>query len=268
MSSHVLTITSEVLLVLSQITIIGTFFMAMFPYRPYRWANSSKKWEWNRLIICLVTKGDNAEVVYLDSPKTSRSDEVKAVHRAMTSMQSVTNLDKRIEKHLLIDADSSEKFASFHAYNAAMTFVPTSYTPKKAIYKARALEYFRQKQRLTSKDWVLHLDEEALLDDHVVKTCIDFIQGRERESQLTAQGIIMYNAHQYWDNWLLTAADIIRVIDDFGHFQFQLNCWGKAEDGFHGSFLLLNGKVENTITWETDSIVEDMDFGMKVCACF
>jgi hypothetical protein len=127
------------------------------------------------------------------------------------------------------------------------------------------LEYFRQEQRLTSKDWVLHLDEEPLIDNHVVQTCIDFIQGREREMQRAAQEIMLYNAYQYWDNWLLTAADVIRVIDDFGHFQFQLNCLGKALDGFHGSFLLLNGQAENAITWETDSIVEDMYSGLEVC---
>jgi hypothetical protein len=184
----------------------------------------------------------------------------------MASMRSVTDLDNRIEKHLLIEAHSKDKFQSFHEYNVAITSVPASFTPRKATHKARALEYFRQEQHLTSRDWVLHLDEETLIDNHVVQTCIDFIQGREREMQMAAQGIILYNAYQYWDNWLLTAADVIRVIDDFGHFQFQLNCLGKALDGFHGSFLLLNGQAENVITWETDSIVEDMYFGLEVCA--
>ncbi|KAF2844911.1 glycosyltransferase family 2 protein, partial [Plenodomus tracheiphilus IPT5] len=96
--------------------------------------------------------------------------------------------------------------------------------------------------------WVLHLDEETLNDDHVVQTCIDFIERREREMQMAAQGIIMYNAYRYRDSWLLTAADIARVIDDFAHLQVQLNCLGRALDGFHGSFLLLNDYAEKIIT--------------------
>jgi hypothetical protein len=186
-------------------------------------------------------------------------DNVKAVHRAMKSMQHVVDIDDRIQIHLLIEEHSKDDFQVFRDSGASITAVPASYTPMKATHKARALEYF-----LTAEDWVLHLDEETLIDTHVIRTCIDFIERRERKKQMAAQGIIMYNAYKYWDNWLLTAADIIRVIDDFGHFQFQLNCLGKALDGFHGSFLLLNGQAENTVTWETDSVVEDMYFGLTV----
>lgn len=142
--------------------------------------------------------------------------------------------------------------------------MPAVYTPKRATHKARALEYFREQHELTTLDWVLHLDEETMIDLHVIQTCTAFIERRERKMQMAAQGIILYNAYRYCNHWLLTAEDIIRVIDDFGHLQFQLNCLGKALDGFHGSFLLLNGEAENAITWETDSIVEDMYFGLEV----
>jgi hypothetical protein len=182
----------------------------------------------------------------------------------MTSMQRLSHLDGRIQIHLLVEEHSRERFQVFRDRGALITTVPATYTTVKATHKARALEYFRKTQHLTAQDWVLHLDEETLIDSHVAQTCIDFIEHRERENQMAAQGIIMYNAYRYWDNWLLTAADIIRVIDDFGHFQFQLNCLGKALDGFHGSFLLLNGQAENEVTWETDSIVEDMYFGLTV----
>jgi hypothetical protein len=179
-------------------------------------------------------------------------------------MQQVNDLDNRIQVHLLIEEHSRDRFQVFRDRGASITAVPASYTTTRATHKARALEYFRETQLLTVRDWVLHLDEETLIDTHVVQTCMDFIEHRKHKRQMAAQGIIMYNAYRYWDNWLLTAADIIRVIDDFGHFQFQLNCLGQALDGFHGSFLLLNGEAENTITWETDSIVEDMYFGLKV----
>lgn len=179
-------------------------------------------------------------------------------------MTNLADHNNRIEIHFLIEEHSKNMFEIFQNQGVSITTVPTSYTAMKATHKARALEYFRTAQCLTDRDWVLHLDEETLIDAHVVQTCINFIERRACKNMMAAQGIIMYNAYRYWDNWLLTAADIVRVIDDFGHFQFQLNCLGKALDGFHGSFLLLNGEAENAVTWETDSIVEDMYFGLEV----
>lgn len=54
--------------------------------------------------------------------------------------------------------------------------VPSTFKTVQAKYKARALEYFRQSQRLTDQDWILHLDEESKIDYAVVKSCIDFIE--------------------------------------------------------------------------------------------
>jgi hypothetical protein len=203
--------------------------------------------------------------MFMHSSSTKdQSDNLKAVNRALNSMINLADHNNRIEIHFLIEEHSKNMFEIFQNQGVSITTVPASYTTMKATHKARALEYFRTTQCLSDRDWVLHLDEETLIDAHVVQTCMDFIERRDCENMMAAQGIIMYNAHRYWDNWLLTAADIIRVIDDFGHFQFQLNCLGKALDGFHGSFLLLNGEAENAVTWETDSIVEDMYFGLQV----
>lgn len=44
------------------------------------------------------------------------------------------------------------------------------------MYKARALEYFRIRAQLGPEDWVLHLDEETLIDEHCIRACIDFIE--------------------------------------------------------------------------------------------
>lgn len=54
--------------------------------------------------------------------------------------------------------------------------VPEGFVSGKARYKARALEYFRESQVLTKEDWVLHLDEECIIDDHVIQACLDFIE--------------------------------------------------------------------------------------------
>lgn len=54
--------------------------------------------------------------------------------------------------------------------------VPESFITQKARYKARAIDYFRRQSNLTKEDWVLHLDEESILDKHAMKACLDFIE--------------------------------------------------------------------------------------------
>jgi di/tricarboxylate transporter len=59
---HATIITFTALLLLSQFTIVGTSLMAMYPLRPYRWKNGPKLWKFDRLLICLVSKGHNLQV--------------------------------------------------------------------------------------------------------------------------------------------------------------------------------------------------------------
>ena len=76
--------------------------------------------------------------------------------------------------------------------------------------------------------------------------------------------MILYNTHNYWNNYLVTAADIIRVIDDIGRFRFLLDYRHDPFMGLHGSFLLINGAAANCITWDTDCMVEDYWLALEV----
>lgn len=170
----------------------------------------------------------------------------------------------RISFHIVTEEDKLEKFKTRLAgySDVSIVAVPKCFSPSKAKYKARALEYFRISSKLTSADWVLHLDEETFVDAYGLQTCVDLI---ERSSVEFAQGYIFYNHHAYWGNWFLTFGDIIRVTDDLGRYQWQGNCLGKPLFGVHGSFFLTNGEVENTTTWDTDNLVEDYWFAKRVC---
>lgn len=187
----------------------------------------------------------------------------KTVQRTLDTIRAIPQLDARISTHLVTESAAALYFKEVLSPDISITGVPTSFKPPRAKYKARKLEHFRPVQNLNEYDWVLHLDEETMMDAHVLRTCIEFIERRDYEAQKTAQGFILYNAQRYWDNWLLTAADNFRLADDFGHFQFQLKAFGYALDGFHGNFLLVNGEVENIVTWGTGSLVEDMVFGLS-----
>ncbi|KAI8615485.1 glycosyl transferase family group 2-domain-containing protein [Chytriomyces sp. MP71] len=115
--------------------------------------------------------------------------------------------------------------------------------------------------RFTEFDWVLHLDEESVIDDESVKRILEFIF-YEKEYHF-GQGIIFYNQYKYWVNWVFTVADALRVGDDVSRFHLQYTYFHRPVFGAHGSFLLNNGLVENAVTWDLGSLTEDYQFAMK-----
>jgi len=127
----------------------------------------------------------------------------------------------------------------------------------KAKYKARALDYFRYHVSLGSFDWILHMDEESTCDGETLRRCMDFIRYTPHHF---GQGIIMYNGEGYWDNWLFTVADGIRVGDDLARFHLQNTVFKRPIFGVHGSFLMTNGEMENECTWDFGSLAEDFEF--------
>lgn len=190
-----------------------------------------------RFIIVVVTKGSNKEAVY----------------RGWNSMKHLRDPEKGIFLYVLTDEPH------FFPDLACIT-VPRTFTTRLARYKARALEYFRIKMAFDGDDWILHLDEESLIDQSSLHSCINFI---EKTKYSFGQGIILYNQHEYWSRPLMTISDAIRVGDDVGRFHFQYKIIHSPIFGAHGSFLLTNGALENEVTWEIGGMTEDFEFALK-----
>ena len=76
--------------------------------------------------------------------------------------------------------------------------------------------------------------------------------------------MILYNTHNYWHHTLVTAADLMRVIDDLGRFRVLMDYLHDPFCGLHGSFLLVNGAVMKHVTWNTDCLVEDYWLALEV----
>lgn len=177
-------------------------------------------------------------------------------------MLPLLTVDPRVKIVLITDEPKDKLFATLSSSITLVT-TPRSYTPAHAKYKARALEYFRTSSKLASSDWVLHLDEETVIDAHTVRACIQFIQ--EEKQYHLGQGIILYNAHRFWEARLPTIADIPRARDDYGKFFIGPSWVHSPFLGLHGSFLLISGEVQNAIGWDTSSEAEDMWLGIEVC---
>lgn len=204
----------------------------------------------------------------------------QVVRRAVQSVDGLDKIDNRITIHLLTTDDKVVNFQ--HLTNIKLEAVPQNFQPSKARFKARSLEWFRLSRQFSDFDWVLHLDEETILDQYALSACINFIERTTFQmGQVSCcehfwvlipadlrswplEGIIFFNSYNYWRNPLLTVADASRAADDLGRFHFLLQYMHSTLRGLHGSFILLNGQVENAVTWNTDCLVEDYWFGLQV----
>lgn len=94
------------------------------------------------------------------------------------------------------------------------------------------------------------------------RACLDFIQRGDRQ---VGMGTIFYDSQGHWTNVFPTVGEITRITADFGRFRFPFATRGRPFLGWiHGSFLLINGEVENKVSWDTECLAEDFWFGLRV----
>jgi hypothetical protein len=213
------------------------FFSLALPFRTTKFLafEESEARRIDNLYILTVTKGDNRE----------------AVIRAWNAHKHLEGFDPCIRVHVL--TDEPYYFEQMNCFTC-----PKSFQTGQSKYKARALEWYRQTMKYTEYDWVLHLDEESVIDDESVRQVLSFI--RYEKEYTWGQGVIIYNQYRYWKNWFFTVGDAIRVGDDLARFHLQYDFFHSPTFGAHGSFLLSNGIVENSITWDLGSLTEDYQF--------
>ncbi|KAJ3125513.1 hypothetical protein HK098_000200 [Nowakowskiella sp. JEL0407] len=219
-------------------TIVCLFGLAL-PFRTpkFLYHDKLKKRRCDNFYILTVTRGNNREAVY----------------RAWNAHKHLERLHPSVRVHVLTDEPFF--FENINCYTC-----PKAFSTAKSKYKARALEWYRQTMRYTEYDWIMHLDEESVIDDETVRRCLEFIW--YEEDCHWGQGVILYNQYKFWSNWIFTVADALRVGDDLSRFQLQYTYFKRPLFGAHGSFLMTNGLVENAITWDLGSLTEDYEFAV------
>ncbi len=138
--------------------------------------------------------------------------------------------------------------------------VPADYeTPRRSLFKARALQYAVEVSDLPDDAWIMHLDEESWISPSLLAGMHRAIREEEASGEhRIGQGAILYHrdiaAHPF-----LTLADMIRSGDDLGRFRLQHEI-GITMFGLHGSFVLARQSVVGEVGFDfgpEGSITED-----------
>ena len=143
--------------------------------------------------------------------------------------------------------------------------VPSTYRSSNgSLYKARALHYCLEDgvNKLSEKDWIVHLDEETLLTESSLIGIVNFIH---EGSCSFGQGVITY-ANEEIISWLTTLSDLVRVGADYGVLRFSLQYLHKPVFSWKGSFVVSNAAAEKAVGFDfgpEGSIAEDCFFALS-----
>ncbi|MCJ1223459.1 hypothetical protein MMC12_000100, partial [Toensbergia leucococca] len=140
------------LLLLNTLLGIGALYLSRSPSK-----HRGKLRSFPKLYICIVTKGNNIATVR------------RTCHRVALASQ----FDRRFEVVILTDAPCAAEILKL---GVRVKTTPTDFTIGNARFKARSLEYLRTALAFSPDDWILHLDEESIIDEHALKACIKFIE--------------------------------------------------------------------------------------------
>jgi egghead protein (zeste-white 4 protein) len=142
--------------------------------------------------------------------------------------------------------------------------IPADYvTSTGALFKARALQYALEDEvnMLGDKDWIVHLDEETILTEDVVRGIVNFVSRGKHEF---GQGLITY-ANEEIVNWITTLADSFRVSDDMGKIRLQFKLFHRPLFAWKGSFVVTKYTAEKDVSYDhglDGSVAEDCYFSM------
>ncbi|KAF2405434.1 hypothetical protein EJ06DRAFT_525948 [Trichodelitschia bisporula] len=202
-----------------------------------------------RLLLCLVTRGRNASAVH------------RSVAALLPSLSAAQSSILPAELHIVTEPGTTGRFHALtsHPY-ITLHVIPDTYLPPVAQHKARALSFFLSVTRPGADDWILHLDEETVLDAHALAAARAVAARGEVDM---AQGVLQYNAYAHWSSSLWTVADCARAGEDWGRYSWQCVWAGRSVWGLHGSWLLVRGGAECEIGWETGCLAEDYWFGVE-----
>jgi len=249
---------------------IGTYTIALLIWPPFlinKDGATAEKIETvedgntRRFHMRFVTRGLNPKLV---------ADCCRDLHDLFQSLQMPTS-----QYSIEVATDNVINCAALSGVPVEEIVVPTSYrTANGTKWKARALQYALETVSSSDDDWIVHLDEETMMDKRTVAAIwshaekeMAAVASGERKIPDIGQGAMLYGTgkHGPIENWITTLADSIRVTDDFGSFRLAFFKREFVTFGMKGSFVVMNQVVAKAVSWDLGpelSLTEDAAFNM------
>jgi hypothetical protein len=137
--------------------------------------------------------------------------------------------------------------------------VPKDYSPPRAKYKARALNYAIQQTKNINEDhWNWHGDEETRCSESLVYGILQFIL---ENKHVAGFGLIVYDIG--WNGSVLSTIDALRTSFLFSSLG-DIKLIGYPLNIFPGSNFIVRSDVEKEIGWDYRSKAEDLVFGKRI----
>lgn len=212
-----------------------------------------------RLVFRFVTRGDNVDIL---------RDSVIAVHQAFARYEQISG-PYRIE--IISECPLSLNLGPDS--HVRIYVVPPHYvTQHESRFKARALTFLQEQVPPRLEDWYIYLDEESLVNEHMLAGVYRFIwrslkaeqraQKRgKRPARLIGQGAILYQG----GNWFFRGADALRTADDLGRFRLQY-ALGAPMFGVHGSYIVVRSIHDKQLSFDVgtaNSVTEDAAWALR-----
>lgn len=137
---------------------------------------------------------------------------------------------------------------------ARVIIVPDDFKCK-AKFKARALEYSRRLRKPSRKIWIYFMDEECFITEQTIKALTYYIKKWGEERPIASGPLLFINGGEK----LLWYADALRT------FQCYACAYNLKRRGFwflHGENTLVRSDIEQLITWEFETLIEDAYFSI------
>eukprot|EP01054_Gregarina_sp_Poly1_P003285 Gregarina_sp_Poly_1__3284@NODE_1941_length_3038_cov_17_605183_g1251_i0_p1_GENE_NODE_1941_length_3038_cov_17_605183_g1251_i0NODE_1941_length_3038_cov_17_605183_g1251_i0_p1_ORF_typecomplete_len616_score47_23Glyco_trans_2_3/PF13632_6/1_8e04Glyco_trans_2_3/PF13632_6/1_2e17Chitin_synth_2/PF03142_15/0_47_NODE_1941_length_3038_cov_17_605183_g1251_i07782625 len=221
------------------------------------------------LVFRVVTKGDQLNII-LGALRTN----AKLLFRASENdiLNDIETFNQGVDWYLELVTDLEVPWHSIgilkrleNCGRLKQIVVPPGYeTPKRSLYKARALHYasLNDLKNYSPEALIIHLDEETTMTLDSIRGILDYARYYPRTC--IGQGMITYGSRTI-NNLLLTLADSNRCGCDYAIH--QLLFWmGSSGAGFHGSYLVVPSRIEQKITFDHGpeaSITEDAFFAIR-----
>lgn len=174
----------------------------------------------------------------------------------LNTIETTVSTFPEYEVYVVLDEGSDLQDELVNRTDVTAIVVPDEYTCR-AEAKGRAINYFIESV-VEDDMWYSFIDDDNIIRDRKILCEIPYY---ERRGYVASNPVLV---PRRGDSVITYLADGIRWLDDVTVFRTFTGLLGRPYVGFHGELLTVKGKTLNEVTFNRESIVEDLVFANEL----